>query len=85
MAEFNALPNQNHYNGLTRNCADFARSLVNRYFPDSARPDRLNDFGMTSPKAISKSFSRYGEARPDLSFTAERFDQLPGPIKRSSP
>jgi hypothetical protein len=85
IAEFNALPNENHYNGFTRNCADFARGVVNRYFPGAARPDHVNDFGMTSPKAISKSLTHYGEARPALDFTAERFDQLPGPIKRSSP
>jgi hypothetical protein len=85
VAEFNALPNDNHYNGVTRNCADFARSVVNRYFPDAAKPDHLNDFGMTSPKAIAKSFTHYGEARPELMFAVERFDQLPGPIHRSSP
>jgi hypothetical protein len=85
VAEFNALPNANHYNGFRRNCADFARSVVNRYFRDAAKPDHLNDFGMTSPKAISKSFTHYGEARPQLDFTAERFGQLPGQIPRSSP
>jgi hypothetical protein len=83
--EFNALPNENRYNGFTRNCADFARGVINRYFSDAAKPDHLNDFGMTSPKAISKSFSHYGEKRPELTFTAERFDQLPGPMRRSSP
>ncbi len=83
--EFSALPNENHYNGFTRNCADFARGVINRYFPDAAKPDHLNDFGMTSPKAISKSFSHFAEKRPELAFTAERFDQLPGPMRRSSP
>jgi len=85
LEEFNALPNENHYNGFTRNCADFARSVVNRYFSDAAKPDHVNDFGMTSPKAISKSFARYGKQHPELQFTAERFDQLPGSIRRSSP
>jgi hypothetical protein len=56
--QFNALPNENHYNGFTRNCADFARSVINRYFSDAAKLDHLNGFGMTSPKAISKSFTR---------------------------
>jgi hypothetical protein len=83
--EFNLLPNENHYNGFTRNCADFARKVVNRYFPNAAKPDHLNDFGMTSPKAISKSFTQYGAARPELQFVAERFDQLPGQMPRSSP
>ncbi len=82
--EFNLLPNENHYNGFTRNCADFARGVVNRYFPNAAKPDHLND-GMTTPKAISKSFTHYGEARPELQFVAERFDQLPGQMPRSSP
>ena len=81
--EFNSLPNVNHYNGFTRNCADFARGLINRYFPGAAKPDHLNDFGMTSPKAITKSFAHYGEKRPELMFSAEKFSQLPGPIKRS--
>jgi hypothetical protein len=85
VAEFNSLPNENHYNGFTRNCADFARSVVNSYFPDAAKPDHLNDFGMTSPKAISKSFTHYGEAHPELGITVERFAQLPGPVRRSSP
>ncbi len=84
IAEFNSLPNVNHYNGFLNNCADFARSVVNRYFPGSAKPDHLNDFGMTSPKAISKSFTNFGKSRPELDFSAERFPQLPGPIRRSS-
>lgn len=84
IAEFNSLPNVNHYNGFLNNCADFARSVVNRYFPGAARADHLNDFGMTSPKAISKSFTNYGKSHPELEFSAERFPQLPGPIRRSS-
>ncbi len=82
--QFNSAPNVNNYNGFTRNCADFARMLLNRYFPHSARADHLNDFGMTSPKAIAKSFSRYGEKRPELMFYSEKFVQTPGPIRRSS-
>src|SRR3569833_1408808 len=56
IAKFNALPNVDHYNGFTRNCADFARLVVNTYFPGAARPARLTDFWMTRPKAFSKSF-----------------------------
>ena len=81
--EFNAMPNVNRYNGFTRNCADFARLVVNRYFPGAARPDHLNDFGMTSPKAISKSFAHYGRAHPELDYSVEKISQLPGPIRRS--
>ena len=81
--EFNAMPNVNRYNGFTRNSADFTRNLVNRYFPGSARPDLLNDFGMTSPKAVTKSFANYGSKHPELEYSVERYKQVAGPIRRS--
>lgn len=82
---FNSLPNVDHYNGFTNNCADFARQVINTYFPGVARADHLNDFGMTSPKAIARSFSHYAEHHPELEFRALRFAQAPGEFKRSSP
>lgn len=82
--EFNSEPNHNHFNGMTRNCADFTRRVLNFYFPRSVRPDYLNDFGMTSPKAIARSFDRYAEHHPEAQFHVIHFAQLPGTIKRSS-
>jgi hypothetical protein len=35
----------------------------------TAEQDHLNDFGMTSPTAISKSFTHYGDAHPELWLT----------------
>ncbi len=78
MAYLNSRPNSNHYNGITNNCADFAADVLNFYFPGSARPDHLNDFGMTSPKAISKSFTHYARRHPALGLHVLRFSQLPG-------
>jgi hypothetical protein len=83
MAKYNSLPNESHYNGITRNCADFARGVINTYFPNAARPDHINDFGITSPKAIAKSFSHYGRRHPELEFHVIRFAQLPGHFRRS--
>lgn len=82
--KFNARPNVNHYNGITRNCADFAKLVVNTYFPHSAHRDVLNDFGMTGPKAIARSFSHYAEHHPQLEFHVIRIEQVPGTYKRSS-
>ena len=58
IAEFNSALNKSHFNGLTRNCADFTRRVINSYFPHAVNPDYLNDFGMTSPKAVARSFTR---------------------------
>lgn len=76
--KFNRAANIGRYNGMTHNCADFARAVVNTYFPGAAKPDRINDFGMTGPKAIAKSFARYGMKHPELDFHVVRFTQIPG-------
>lgn len=82
IAKFNALPNVDHYNGMTRNCADFSRLIVNSFFPGAAKPDHLNDFWMTSPKAISKSFTHYA-VRHHLPFHVIRYTQIPGSYRHS--
>ncbi len=82
--QFNSLPNENHFNGMVRNCADFTRRVINTYFPNATGPDYINDFGMTSPKAIARSFTRYAHRHPEASFRVLHFAQVPGTIKRSS-
>jgi hypothetical protein len=82
--EFNSAPNVNHFNGMTRNCADFTRRVINFYFPHAAKPDYLNDFGMTSPKAIARSFSHYAAKHPEAHFRVLHFAQIPGTLKRST-
>jgi hypothetical protein len=82
--QFNSLPNENHFNGMTRNCADFTRRVINTYFPNAIGPDYINDFGMTSPKAIARSFTRYAHRHPDAGFRVLHVAQVPGTIKRSS-
>lgn len=84
IGEFNSLPNVNHFNGVTHNCADFSRRVINTYFPHAAKPDYLNDFGLITPKAIARSFARYAERHPEAHFRVLHFAQLPGTIKRSS-
>lgn len=82
--KFNALPNQNHFNGVRRNCADFVKDVVNTYFPHAAHRDVINDFGMTSPKAVARTFTHYALRHPDSQFRVLHFSQLPGTIRRSS-
>lgn len=82
--QFNSLPNENHFNGVTRNCADFTRRVINAYFPGAVGPDYVNDFGITSPKAIARSLTRYAHRHPETHFRVLHFAQVPGTIKRSS-
>ena len=72
IAEFDLLPNVNHFNGMTRNCADFTRRVMNVYYPGAVKPDYLNDF-MTSPKAVARSLTHYAEKHPESNFRVAAF------------
>ena len=84
IGELNNASNENHFNGATNNCADFARRIVNTYFPHAASRDVLNDFGITSPKAVARTFTHYALRHPELNIRVMHFAQVPGTIKRSS-
>jgi hypothetical protein len=84
IAEVNSQPNVNHFHGLTRNCADFTRRVMNFYFPKSVKPDYMNDFLITTPKAVAHSLTKYAQDNPELDFRVLHFAQIPGTIKRSS-
>jgi hypothetical protein len=44
----------------------------------------VNDFAMTGPKAIARSFTHYAEHHPELDLHVLRVEQVPGTYKRSS-
>jgi len=79
----NSQPNENHYNGLTNNCAVFTRSLINLLFPHSVHRDFPNDLGMMAPKAAARSFTHWALKRPGLGFYTMHFAQQPGDLPRS--
>jgi len=84
IAQLNGAPNRNHFNGVTRNCADFTKRIINTYFPHAVSTDYLNGLGMTTPKAIARSFVRFADRNPELNLRVLHFAQTPGTIKRSS-
>ncbi len=76
-------PNENHFNAMYNNCADFAREILNTYFPRATHRDPFNDLTMTTPKAIAKTLTRYAGKRPERLFYITKYAQLAGPIRRS--
>ena len=84
IAQFNAAPNVNHFNGFSRNCADFSKHVINTYFPHATHRDPLNDFGVTSPKAVARTLARYAHRHPELQYRVVHFAQSPGTLKRST-
>ena len=82
--KYSQSPAENDFNVITNNCADFTKDVINFYFPNSASRDLINDFGITTPKAIARSFKNYAIKRPDLHFHIEKYSQIDGTILRSS-
>jgi len=79
----NSRVNKRRFNLLFNNCADFAKSIINFYYPKSVRRDFIADAGITTPKQISKSFVRFSRRNPDLRFFTFIIPQVPGDIARS--
>jgi hypothetical protein len=78
----NALPNRNRYHMATHNCANFARDMVNRYFPHAVHRDLLNDLGMMGPKSAARSFTHYAARHRELGLYVLHFAQQPGIARR---
>jgi hypothetical protein len=85
MNRFNDSPNVGHFNLLFHNCADFSRTLLNVYYPHSVHRNFFVDLGVTTPKQVARSLTKYSDRHPELRFSTFLIPQVPGSIKRSHP
>ncbi len=81
----NSDPNRRRFNLLFRNCADFARTWINTYYPHAVKRSFLADAGVTTPKQIAKCLVKYGRKHPDLEVSSFIVPQEPGDLGRSKP
>lgn len=73
------------FNLLYRNCADFSRNVLNIYYPHAIRRNFFVDLGITTPKQVARSLTKYARRHPGLEFSVFVIPQVPGPIPRSHP
>jgi hypothetical protein len=85
MNRFNDSRNVGHFNLLFHNCADFSRTLLDVYYPHSVHRNIFSDLGITTPKQVARSLTKYADRHPDLNFSTFMIPQVPGSIKRSHP
>lgn len=83
VAHYNDRKNVSHFNLFFHNCADFSRAALNFYFPHAVHRSLLVDLGLTTPKQVARSLSKYAKKNPDLPFTVFMIPQVPGDIPRS--
>ncbi len=78
MARMNAGPNRTSFNLLFENCADFARVILNSYFPSTFRRSVFPDAGMTTPKQITYKLVKYARKHPETDLAVFEIPQIPG-------
>ncbi len=85
IAEFNDNRNVSHFNLFFHNCADFSKMLLNVYYPHSIHRNFFIDLGITTPKQVARSLTKYAKRHPELDFSTYVIPQVPGTIRRSHP
>jgi len=82
--KLNSSVNESHFHLASRNCADFAKDILNFYYPKSVHRSLVADVGMTTPKQIAKMLIKFSDRHPDLQFSRLIIAQVPGSMPRSS-
>lgn len=85
MAKLNDKTNRSHFNLIYSNCADFARDLMNQYFPHTFRRTLFPDAGMTTPRQITYKLVKYAKKHPGTELTVFEIPQVPGYRRMSRP
>ena len=62
----NGAPNRSHFHLASRNCADFAKTIINFYYPKSLHRSVIADVGITTPKQIAKMLVKLEARHPEL-------------------
>lgn len=82
--KLNSSSNDSHFRTIRRNCADFAKDVLNFYFPKSLHRSVIADMGITTPKQMAKMLVKYGAKHPEVSFSRIVIPQVPGSMPRST-
>lgn len=78
IATLNGKPNRSHFDLLYNNCADFARDVLNVYFPHAFHRALFPDADITTPKHIAYSLVRYSRKHPEMRLNVMEIPFIPG-------
>jgi hypothetical protein len=82
--KYNSSPNRSHFHLATNNCADFAKGVLNFYYPKSLHRSLVADLGISTPKQMAKMLTKYSGNHPELQFSRLIISQVPGSMPRST-
>jgi hypothetical protein len=82
--KLNSSANESHFRLVSRNCADFAKDIINFYYPKSLHRSLIADVGMTTPKQMAKMLVKFHRRHPEIEYSRLVIAQVPGSMPRSS-
>jgi hypothetical protein len=82
--KYNSWPNRSQFRTVSRNCADFAKDVINFYQPKALHRSYIADFGITTPKQMAKTLVKYSTRHSELRLSRTIIPQVPGSVARST-
>ena len=83
IALMNDGPNRSHFHLFYSNCSDFARILLNFYFPGTYGRSMFPDAGVTTPDQLTYKLEKYARKHPETQLTVFEIPQIPGSRRHS--
>ena len=82
---YNLSVNRERFRTVSHNCADFAKDVINFYYPKALHRSVVADVGITTPKQMAKTLIKFSGRHPELQFSRFVIPQIPGSVARSTP
>jgi hypothetical protein len=82
--KYNSSPNRSHFRTVSSNCADFAKDIINFYYPKALHRSLIADVGITTPKQMAKRMVKFSARHTELHFSRLVIPQVPGSMPRST-
>jgi len=82
--KLNSSQNVSHFHTVSRNCADFAKDIINFYYPKALHRSVFADVGITTPKHMAKMLTKFSARHPEIRFSRVVIPQVPGSMPRST-
>lgn len=81
---YNHAANRSHFRTVSRNCADFAKDVINFYYPKALHRSLVADVGIATPKQMAITMVKFSSRHPELAFSRYVIPQIPGTAARST-
>jgi hypothetical protein len=82
--KLNSSRNVSHFHLVSRNCADFAKDIINFYYPKTLHRSVFADVGITTPKQLAKMLTKFSARHPGTHSSRVVIAQVPGSMTRST-